>query len=393
MIGIRRTDTGLLANWWWTVDRWLVVCLALMVVFGYLMSFAASPAVAQRLEIDSFHFVYRQLVFLSLSFVVAIGLSMLPPEQLRRLAFFGGVLAIGGVILTLFDGAEIKGARRWIRVFGLSVQPSEFLKPCFIVAVAWCFTLQNIRFNIPGTLLAFLLYLIVTILLVFQPDIGQMVLLSIVWGGLFYLSGRSIAAVSGFSLLGLIAGLFVFRNFPHVQSRISRFLDPSSGDTYQIDKSVEAIQNGGLLGTGLGDGKVKFILPDAHTDYVFAVAAEEGGMLVGLMIIGVFAVFVLRALWCLSQENRHWIQLAGTGLVGLIGIQAFINLGVNMNILPAKGMTLPFISYGGSSLLALSITMGMILSLTRKRFSERLAYVCEMQNADFSRQLEQGARV
>lgn len=392
MIGIGRTDTGLLANWWWTIDRLLLTCLALMIVFGYIMSFAAGPAVAQRLEIAPFHFVYRQLIFLSLSFIAAIGLSMLSPEQLRRLAFLGGLMAVLGIAMTLFDGDVIKGAKRWIRLFGFSVQPSEFLKPCFVVAIAWCFTLQNIRFNIPGTFLALLIYAICGGLLLLQPDIGQTVLLGLVWGGLFYLSGGSFAAISAFSLVGLVAALGVYHNFPHVQSRVARFLDPSSGDTYQTDRAMEAIQNGGLLGTGLGDGRVKFILPDAHTDYVFAVAAEEGGMLVGLMIIGIFAIFVLRALWCLSKEKRHWIQLAGTGLVALIGLQAFINLGVNMNLMPSKGMTLPFISYGGSSLLALSLTMGMILSLTRKRFSERLACIREVQNIDFSRQLEQEGR-
>lgn len=389
MIGFRRTDTGVLANWWWTVDRVLLSCFVVMVGFGYIMSFAASPAVAHKLEIDAFHFVYRQLFFLSLSFIVAIGLSMLAPEHLRRLAFLGAIVALGGIILTLFGGDAVKGAKRWIRVFGFSIQPSEFLKPCFVVVVAWCFTLKNVRFNMPGTLMAFLLYVFVAVLLIMQPDIGQTVLLGLMWGVLFYLAGGSLATITGLSLVALIGGMGIYNNFAHVQSRVNRFLDPSSGDTFQTDKAMEAIQNSGLLGSGLGDGQVKFNLPDAHTDYVFAVAIEEGGMLFGLMIVSVFAVFILRAFWCLAQENRHWIQLTGIGLVTLIGLQTFINLGVNLNIMPAKGITLPFISYGGSSLLALSLTMGMILALTRKRFSERLAHIGAVQGADLSHQLEE----
>ncbi|MGC6512019.1 MAG: FtsW/RodA/SpoVE family cell cycle protein [Parvibaculales bacterium] len=370
MIGFSRTNKGLLANWWWTVDRWLLAGMAMLVLLGFVMAFAASPAVAHRLELPTYHFAYRQFAFMSLAVAVVLGVSLMPPEWLRRAAFIGGILALIGMAFTLFGGDSIKGARRWVRVFGFSVQPSEFLKPCFIVAVAWCFALQNTRFNFHGQVLAFLIYLMTAALLLMQPDFGQTVLLTFVWGGLFFISGGSYAVIAFLAFLGMGGLVAAFHFYPHVQSRIERFINPASGDTYQVEKAVEAIQNGGLLGAGFGDGRYKSSLPDAHTDYVFAVAAEEGGVLFGILIIAVFAGIVLRALWRIQQEKRHWIQLAATGLVALFGVQSFLNIAVNLNMLPAKGMTLPFISYGGSSLLALAFTVGMILSLTRKRLPQ-----------------------
>ncbi len=385
MIGFSRTDKGMLANWWWTVDRWLLFGLLALIVLGFIMAFAASPSVAHRLELPTYHFAYRQFVFLFLSVIVALGVSIFPPDWLRRIAFIVGVVALLGMVVVLLGGDIIKGARRWIVIFGFSVQPSEFLKPCFIVAVAWCFALQNTRFNFQGQLLALLIYLVTAGLLLMQPDFGQTVLLTLAWIGLFFISGGSYALIAFMAFLGMCGIIAAFQFFPHVQIRLERFMDPSSGDNFQVNKAVEAIQNGGFLGIGLGDGKVKSVLPDAHTDYVFAVAAEEGGILLGMIIIGVFAAIVLRAMWRLQQERQHWIQLAATGLVIVFGLQSFFNLAINLNMAPAKGMTLPFISYGGSSLLALAFTMGMILSFTRKRSPQSQFAGRGVQEVSFSR--------
>ncbi len=370
MIGLTRKDKGLLADWWWTIDRWLLLGLVVLVGLGFIMAFAASPAVAHRLELPTYHFAYRQLIFLILALIVAIGLSLLPAEWLRRVAFMVGLGALLGMLVTVLDTEAIKGAQRWIRVFGFSVQPSEFLKPCFVVAVAWCFSSYNTQFDFRGRLMAVMIYLLCASLLMLQPDFGQTVLLTVVWAGLYFVAGGSYAFLAFLSFFGMAGAVMAYRLMPHVKSRIERFINPDSGDNYQVERAVEAIQNGGFLGTGLGDGKVKSILPDAHTDYVFAVAAEEGGILFGMMIIAVFAAVILRACWRLQQERQHWIQLSGIGLVGLFGLQSIFNLAVNLNMAPAKGMTLPFISYGGSSLLALALTMGMILSLTRKRLPQ-----------------------
>jgi len=333
---------------------------------GFIMSFAASPAIAQKLEINTYHFAYRQIAFLSLSLVVMIICSLFDPQHLRRWVMAAGVLALGGVVMSLVVGLEIKGSTRWLHVMGFSIQPSEFLKPCFVVAIAWCFALQNTRFNVPGRLLAFLLLAVVCGLLAMQPDIGQMILLACVWGGMFFLAGGSYAVIALLAFIGIGTALVLYHSFAHVRGRVDRFLDPSSGDTFQTDKALEAFQNGGLIGTGPGDGRIKHALPDAHTDYVFAVAAEEFGLLVGLLIIGIFALIIIRALLRLQESKDHWTQLAGSGLIMLFGLQTIINISVNLNLMPPKGMTLPFISYGGSSLLALAMTMGLLLSLTRR---------------------------
>lgn len=365
MIGFGRTDRHFLANWWWTIDRWLLLGIVSLMMVGFVMTFAASPVIAHRLEIDTYHFAYRQIIFLAMAFVGMIIVSLLEPVQIRRLAMGLGVLALGGVLLTLTIGSEIKGSTRWLRIMGFSLQPSEFLKPCFVVAVAWCFAMQNTRLDVSGRLIGFVLLIVTCFLLSLQPDIGQMILLTIVWTAMFFLAGGSYLFLSAMSMTGLGLLLFLYQSFPHFKFRVDRFLDPSLGGTYQTDKALEAFRNGGLFGTGPGDGKIKHVLPDGHTDYVFAVAAEEFGLVVGLLIICIFAAIILRCLMCLRDSRDHWVQLAGTGLIILFGMQTIINMAVNLNLMPPKGMTLPFISYGGSSLLALALTMGMVLALTR----------------------------
>ena len=364
-----RTNRGLLSQWWWTVDRQMVGGVLALIGFGYLMAFAASPAVAQTIGKSIYYFANKQFVFLSLAGFVFLGVSMLSPKAIKYFALLLLVGALGGVIATLFFGVTVKGASRWLIIAGISVQPSEVLKPAFVVVTAWLFARQRAKFVAHDMWLAVALLLGTCALLAMQPDFGQTILLGLVWMCLFFLSGGSMKLIAAMASLGLLAGTYVYATYGYFRSRIDRFLDPSTGDTYQVDKAMDAIRSGGITGVGPGDGRVKSILPDAHADYVFAVAAEEGGLIIGCFIVFTFAFLVWRALWALREEREHWVQLAASGLICLFGLQAIINLSVNLNLMPSKGMTLPFISYGGSSLLASAITMGMLVGLMRRRAS------------------------
>ena len=362
-----RTNRSPLAQWWWTIDRPMVLGVLALLAFGYLMAFAASPAVAQHIDKSIYFFAKKQFVFLTLALFVFFLVSMLPANLIRWFAVALLVGAIGGVIATLFVGVTVKGASRWLIIAGVSVQPSELLKPAFVVVTAWLFARQRARFESHDMWLALALLVGACLLLAMQPDFGQTILICLVWMCLFYLSGGSLNLIAGLAAILIAAGSYVYSSYAYFRSRIERFLDPSTGDTYQVDKAMDAIRSGGVTGVGPGDGRVKSILPDAHADYVFAVAAEEGGLIMGCLIIGIFAFLVWRALWALRDETEHWIQLAAAGLICLFGLQAIINLAVNLNLMPSKGMTLPFISYGGSSLLASAITMGMLVGLMRRR--------------------------
>ena len=370
---LSRTSRNPIAKWWWTVDRQMVIGVMVLLGMGFFAAFAASPAVAQHIGKSTYYFANKQLVFLVLAAFVFLAVSMLDAIWIRRLAVLMLVGAIGGVVLTLFAGVTVKGASRWLHIFGVSIQPSEMLKPAFVVVVAWLLARQRARFKAHDIWYALALLIGCCLLLAMQPDFGQTILLALVWMCLFYLAGGSLKLIAGLSSVCLAAGLYVYSAYPYFRSRIERFLDPSTGDTYQVDKAMDAIRSGGITGVGPGDGQVKSILPDAHADYVFAVAAEEGGLLMGGFIILTFAFLVWRALWALREENEHWVQLASAGLICLFGLQAIINLGVNLNLIPSKGMTLPFISYGGSSLLASAITMGMLVGLMRRRGTVHLS--------------------
>ena len=275
--------------------------------------------------------------------------------------------------LTLLVGPEIKGATRWIPILGFSLQPSEFVKPFFAVVAAWMFAAEKDSPGVPGTIIASALWLIIVALLLMQPDLGQSALVTAIWGAQFFLSGMSLVWVgllAAVAVVGLIGAYFVL---PHVAARINSFFDPAAGDRYQIDRSIEAFMNGGLFGRGPGEGTVKAQLPDSHSDFIFAVAGEELGMVACLIIVALFAFVVLRGFARLLQETNLFVLLAVSGLLVQFGLQALINMGSSLHLMPTKGMTLPFISYGGSSLLALSVGMGMVLALTRKRAGRELA--------------------
>jgi cell division protein FtsW len=365
-----RTDRRIVAQWWWTVDRWTILAILVLIGFGSLMVMAASPAVAERIGTDNLHFIKRYFAVLPVAIALMFGVSLLSPRGIRLLAFAG--LAIGIVLLayTLVNGIEIKGARRWINLPGESIQPSEFVKPFFAVVSAWLFAQNKQRPRFPGNWIAISLYALIVGLLIKQPDLGMTAVVSVVWFTQFFLAGLSlvyVVALMGAGVVGL-AGAYMF--LPHVTSRINGFLDPQSGDSYQVDRSIDAFMNGGLWGRGPGEGTVKLSLPDAHADFVFAVAGEELGMIVCLIIIALFAFVVLRGFSRLLQENNLYIVLAATGLLVQFGLQAIINMASTLHLMPTKGMTLPFISYGGSSLLALGIGVGMMLALTRRRFGD-----------------------
>ncbi len=367
MTTFARTDTSTFGRWWWTVDRWTLAALAGLIFLGVILVFAASPAVATRIGLDSFYLARHHLMMLPLAIVIVIAVSLMGPRGVRRLAAIGFLVGLLLTGATLFMGSEIKGATRWISIAGFSLQPSEFLKPCFAVVTAWMFAAQNGEERVPGDVISIALYALVAGLLLLQPDLGMTFVVTATWFVQFFLAGLPLLWVFALGIVGIAGLVGAYFTFDHVAERIDGFLDPASGDSYQIDRSLEAFVNGGLYGRGPGEGTVKLHLPDAHSDFIFAVAGEELGLLVCLLIVGLFAFVVLRGLSRLMRENSQFVQLGATGLLVTFGLQALINMASSLHLMPTKGMTLPFISYGGSSLLALSLGMGMLLALTRRR--------------------------
>ncbi|TDK38868.1 putative lipid II flippase FtsW [Rhizobium deserti] len=367
---VSRADRGPLADWFWTIDRFFLAAFVLLMGIGFMLSFAASPAVAQRIGLSDFHFVERHAVFLIPSIIVMIGLSFLSPRQVRRTAIMLLAIALGLMVLALFFGVEVKGARRWIGVGALSIQPSEFMKPAFVVVCAWLFAEHARQPEIPGNLFAIILFGIVAALLVAQPDLGQTILTSVVWGGMFFMAGMPwlwIVLLGGVGAGGLLAAYYML---PHVTARFDKFLT-GEGDRFQVETAHEAIVRGGWFGQGPGEGMVKRILPDSHTDFIFSVAAEEFGIVFCMALVLLFAFIVLRGLNHAFKERNDFNRFAVAGLVLQIGMQSMINIGVNLELMPAKGMTLPLISYGGSSMIAICVTAGFILALTRHRPEKR----------------------
>jgi cell division protein FtsW len=371
MIAVSRADTSTLGRWWWTVDRWTLAALLVLVGFGYVMMLAASPAVAERIGASSRNmFFARQIIYLAAATAVMVAISMLNVRGVRMLAWLG----LGGSVLmvaaTLVTGVEIKGARRWLSVPGLgSVQPSEFLKPCFAIVAAWLIAEGKVNRRHGATLLAILLFLGIAVLLKGQPDVGMLMVVTSVFFAQFFVAGLNLFLVGAVGAMGVAAAVGAYLIFPHVQSRVARFLDPNAGDNYQVTVALEAFGHGGLLGRGPGEGRVKNVLPDAHADFVFAVAGEEFGLVMCLVILALFGFVVVRGLIRLLGETDLFIVLAAAGLLTQFGLQAFVNMASSLHLIPTKGMTLPFVSYGGSSVLAIALGMGFLLALTRRRLS------------------------
>ncbi len=367
MTTLTRTDTSVLTRWWWTIDRWNLAAVAILAAIGGVMALAASPPVAERLDLPIFHFASRQFVFLGIGLPIMAAVSLLSPRGVRRLALVLTGFSMLLMFAVLFVGPEIKGAARWLTLGGLSFQPSEFVKPGLAVLAAWAFAQGKIDPDFPGTLLSAGLFMAVAALLLLQPDVGMTIVAAGVWGVQLFLAGLPVILVAGVAGVFLIGSAGVYLSFAHVRSRVDRFLDPEAAEGYQIMRSLDAFKNGGLTGRGPGEGRVKEVLPDAHTDFIFAVAGEEFGMLACVAIVAIFLFIILRGFSKAMKGRSLFIMLATAGLLVQIALQAMINLGSTLHLMPPKGMTLPFISYGGSSTLAVAIGLGMILALTRSR--------------------------
>ena len=365
---LTRTDRSLIAEWWFTVDRPMIGAVLLIMALGAIVSLAASPAVAHKIGEEPLYFFKRHLVFLVPSVILLVGASMFDPKLTRRAGLF---LFLGGFVLMLlamFQGIEKNGAVRWLIVGGgQSIQPSEFVKPGFVILTAWLFAEAGKRRDMPALPLAVLALAAVAVTLVLQPDIGQTCLLVLVWGGLFFLAGYSLIWIGLALLAGGGAFVAAYFNIAHVHSRVDRFLSPGAGDTHQIDTALTAFREGGWFGRGPGEGIVTPNLPDAYTDYIFAVIAEEFGILFCLFLVALYGFIVWRGFRAARRSQDMFIRLALSGLMMLFGFQTLINMAVNVDLLPSKGMTLPFLSYGGSSLTAMALTMGLALGLARRR--------------------------
>ena len=367
MNALARTDTSLIGRWGWTVDRWTLAALGAIIAIGAVLTLAASPPVAERLGFDIFHFARRQFLFLSLALAIMFATSFLSPRGVRRLAVacLAGAMAL--MAATLFTGPEIKGATRWLQVGDYSMQPSEFAKPGFAVVAAWMFTGQRLGERFSGYAVATGLFVAVAALLLMQPDVGMTMVVAAVWAVEFFIAGLPLLLVAAIGFLFLGASVGAYFAFGHVQARVDRFLDPAGGEGYQVSRALEAFYNGGWAGRGPGEGRVKEVLPDAHADFIFAVAGEEFGLVLCLVLVVLFAFVVLRGFSRVFRDNDLFVLLAVTGLLVQFAVQAIINMASNTNLIPPKGMTLPFVSYGGSSILAMALGMGMVLALTRER--------------------------
>lgn len=362
-----------IAEWWWTVDRQLLLGFALLLAAGLVLSFAASPPVAERLGLSAWHFITRHMVFAPLAFAVLVATSFLNVRQVRQSALAVLVVFSGLLLATLFFGAEAKGATRWISFFGQSIQPSEFVKPAFAVIAGWLLAEKMKRRDMPGDWMTLGILGVIVTLLLLQPDIGQTALVLGTWSALLFLSGISWWLIAGLIALASVGSVAAYLFFPHVARRIDSFLNPDVANSYQVDKALQSMAEGGWFGRGPGEGLAKRYLPDAHADFVFSAAAGEFGILFCMMLVVLIAFIIIRSLSNAQQQSSIYARLAASALAVQFGLQAAINLAVNLNLMPPKGMTLPFVSYGGTSMIAVAYGMGMMLALTRKRPEERLA--------------------
>jgi cell division protein FtsW len=353
--------------WWWTTDRLMLAAVITIMLGGIVLSLAASPPVAARLGLDPVYFVHRHIMYLVPAIAIMIGTSFLTPRQMRHVALVMFVVSFVLVVATLFFGAEVKGARRWLFILGVNIQPSEFLKPAFVILVAWLFAESARKPDVPANTMALALLAATITVLILQPDFGQTMLIVLIWGALFFMAGMRMVWVGGLGGAAVLGLIVAYSAIPHVARRIQRFIDPSSGDTFQVDTAVESFLHGGWFGLGPGEGTVKRILPDSHADFVFAVAAEEFGIVICLVLVALFAFIVLRALSNAMRNEDAFGRFATAGLAILFGTQSAVNMAVNLALIPAKGMTLPFISYGGSSMISLAYGMGMLIGLMRMR--------------------------
>jgi cell division protein FtsW len=366
-VTLSRTDRSRFAAWSFTIDRNLLGALLGLLGLGLVLSFAASPSVALKKGLPTYYFVVRHVIFAAIGAILMFAVSLLTPAGVRRLSLGVLLAALAGMAFVTLSGAELNGAQRWLSFGGYSLQPSEFAKPSFIVVMAWLFSQAQSRKDMPALPLAFALWALFVALLVMQPDIGQTALISATAGILYLLAGLPVIGAAFLALLGGSGVWFAYQHFGHVHARLDRFFNPLPFENFQIGRAIQSFTEGGFLGRGPGEGTIKSVLPDAHTDFIFAVVAEEYGVVACFAILLLYGFIVIKALIRAAEEPQAADRLAIQGLAVVFGLQALINMGVNVGLLPPKGMTLPFISAGGSSLLALALTTGMLLALTRRR--------------------------
>jgi len=354
--------------WWRSIDQKMIIALVILFVFSIMLVTSSGTAVANRIGLQEHYFAFRQLFYLAGAALLIIFFSIFSNKWLKRFAILGFTACTMLLILVKLYGYEVKGAVRWINILGISMQPSEFIKPFFVVVVGWLLSLKFER-AFPSFSICLGLYGLVFLLLIIQPDFGMLVMITMVFGVQLFIAGMPVFWMMLATVISIIGITTAYFWLPHVTQRINSFLDPDSSENYQVGKSLRAFEHGGLYGRGPGEGAVKLVLPDSHTDFIFAVAGEEFGAIICLIIIGTFAFIVIRSLLKLINEEDKFTQLAAGGILTQLGLQAIINIGVTLNVLPTKGMTLPFVSYGGSSILAIAIAMGMLLGFTKYKVS------------------------
>lgn len=367
MLKLERRGSHSVRKWWWTLDSISLALIIGILLIGALLITTASPAVAERLKLSPFYFVHRQFAFLFLASMLIIFISSLSEKALKRIVLLGFATCILMMVIVLFVGDEVKGARRWISLLGVSVQPSEVLKPLFIFITGLLLSEKFSRDNFPGFTACGIIYLVVCTLLILQPDFGMVVTYTVVLAGQFFLAGLSLWWIGAAAFLGIFGGLAAYTFLPHVAKRIDSFINPEATENYQVEKSLESYVSGGLFGRGPGEGVVKSHLPDSHTDFIFAVAGEEFGAIFTSLIILVFLSFILRSLYLMYKEQNLFKIYVGGGIIILFALQTIFNIGVTLHLFPTKGMTLPLVSYGGSSIICFAICFGIFLNFTRKQ--------------------------
>jgi len=363
----------ILPRWWRTVDKWSISSILLLFGVGLLLGLAASPPLAERNGLEPFYYVQRQVIFGAMAFLVMFATTMMNPQLVRRLGVIGFFAAFAALVMLPVFGTDFgKGAVRWYSLGFASFQPSEFLKPVFVITVAWLMAASQEIGGPPGKAMSFVLTVVVVGFLAMQPDFGQSALILFGWGVMYFLAGAPYKLIVAIAAVVVMGGIFAYDHSEHFARRIDGFLTTEVDPTTQLGYATNAIREGGFFGVGVGEGQVKWSLPDAHTDFIIAVAAEEYGLVLVMLIIALYAIVVVRSFLRLIRERDTFIRLAGSGLAAMFGVQALINMGVAVRLLPAKGMTLPFVSYGGSSLIATGLALGMLLAFTRTRPQGRM---------------------